>query len=66
MPSTASVIARAEVNGRKEGKKELGKAILDYLENEYLSDKVERGTEYSKEILDLAKHLAHLIHGEIK
>lgn len=59
------VVVTALKNGKKEGRAQLGKEILTYLEGKYLSKEVTRGSEYGNDILELAAELSKLIKGEL-
>lgn len=61
MAGTASVIVKAINQGREEGRAEIRKIALDFLEEAYLSNKVERDTPLSNEILELAGELSKLM-----
>ena len=59
--SSASVIRQL---GYKEGRADAYKEILDMLDEEYMSNKVKRGTQYAEDILELVRKLGRKMRGE--
>lgn len=59
----SNVILRGIAQGKREGRAETKKEVLDLLETFYLSNDVERGSERGKIILEIASKISESIKG---
>lgn len=57
----AKMIIAAQENGKREGRREVRKEVLDFLEQEYMKPEVKRGTPRAEGILELVTALATLM-----
>lgn len=54
-------IDRAREEGRKDGKEALRKEVLDFLQREYMSPKIERGDNRASAILEVTRGLSQYL-----